>query len=68
MRKYFYFCYTHNNQFGCGRISSCRASFPVSVALRKIIREFGGVCTITFWSEISEEDYEELHELLEYNK
>ena len=68
MRKYFYFCYTHTNQFGCDCLSSCCASFPVSAALRKVTRELGGVCTITFWSEISEEDYEELNELLEYNK
>lgn len=67
--KYYYFYYRYNvllffNEFGCGTCRTEGTSFPLSDALEEIMNKENKSAVISFWREITEEEYEKVDKLM----
>lgn len=70
MKKYYYYTYrTESGKICCGTQSIEGRDFDVNLMMRKLYKDYGCVCIITFWKEISKEEHEGLMEFFnEVNK
>lgn len=70
MKKYYYYVYrTESGRICCGSCSIEDGDFDVNRIIRDLYKEYKCICIITFWKEISEEEFEGLMEFFdEVNK
>lgn len=68
MRKYYYYYYVFDKGFGCGVSESDEAGFNLSEVTKELRRRFGGTHTVSFWHEISCDEYEEMLEIISENQ
>lgn len=70
MKKYYYYVYRSKSMsINCGSCSIEDGCFDVNRMMRKLYKENKCICIITFWKEISEEEFEGLMEFFdEVNK
>lgn len=62
IKKYYYYTYqTESGKICCGACLFC-GDFNVNLMMRKLYKDYGCVCIITFWKEISKEEHEGLME------
>lgn len=67
MKKHYYYTYrTESGKICCGTQSIEGRDFDVNLMMRKLYKENKCICIITFWKEISEEEFEGLMEF--FNK
>lgn len=59
MKKYYYYTYrTKFGDMGCGVCGIKNGDFDVNYMTRDLYKNNGCLCIITFWKEISKEEYE----------
>lgn len=64
MKKYYYFYWVANKQFGCGVRESRDSGFDVYNATIQLRERVNHTATISFWSEISSDDYDRMRKML----
>lgn len=67
MRKYYYYYYRYDKGFGCGLCYSDNSCFPISQSTNYVRETVDDSATISFWHEISVDEYEKMLELIETN-
>lgn len=66
MKKYYYYTYRSKSMsINCGSCSIEYGCFDVNRMMRKLYKENRCICIITFWKEISEEEFEGLMEFFD---
>lgn len=68
MRKYYYYHYQSKDSYGFGLCFDSSSCFPVSYVLSGLRDKYGDSCVITFWHEISCDEYEEMLPLINNNQ
>ena len=63
-KHYFYYFVCEKKGFGCGTCSCASPLFPLSEITRNIRKKGNYSATISFWKEISREEYEKMNELM----
>ena len=65
MTKHYFYYFVHDKKgFGCGTCSCASPLFPLSEITRNIRKKGNSSATISFWKEISREEYEKMNELM----
>lgn len=64
MRKYYYYYYRYDKGIGCGLCYSDDSCFPLSRSTEYIRTTVNDSATITFWHEISVDEYERMSKLI----
>lgn len=65
MRKYYYYAYKNQNSYGCGCNYSDSGNFEIVETLKKLTEQYGDCMAITFFKEISNEEYEKFRKYFE---
>ena len=67
-KHYFYYFVREKKGFGCGTCSCASPLFPLSEITRGIRKKGDSSALISFWKEISREEYEKINELMNESK
>ena len=63
-KHYFYYSYVYNGGFGCGICCSETPVFPLCYTVINTRKEIDGSATISFWQEISQDEFEEMSKII----
>lgn len=64
MNKHYFYYFVHEKKgFGCGTCSCASPLFPLSEITRNIRKKGDSSALISFWKEISREEYDKMNEL-----
>lgn len=65
MKKHYYFNYKTESMSGDGFTESQRPGFPLSEVMSKLHEQLGEIPIVTYWAEISHDEYVKTQKLNE---